>query len=315
MNTLQLVETIQQVFPQVSKTQIRLDLDTAQKLFADETGTILVKGSLSNPTTNVAWSLPSDFVRLKSFLMYDSNGNPVYPEELNYRWEIDLDKFYVYTIESTPITGLSCTYAYIIYEALPDTLSTDATGMDVTEHYRDAIEHYVLSKYFGKFPIDFVSGGQVVKALNLQAANLHDGKYEKLRIKVKRLFNSREKTDNRYQNYDHAGTYTLPKRINDSTSSTTVSIAALGELYTKYAYFKSATTGDITPTLNSGYSTIACSIAGDTVTLTSTAEFDEETIIVLSNWDASFVRNSSSEIVITMPSGWTTVAFEIYERD
>lgn len=317
MNTLQHIEAIQQVFPNLSRNQIRLDLDTAQKLFADETGTILVKGTLSAPTTNVAWSLPSDFLKLKSFVMYDASNNPVYPEEKNYTYEIDLDKFYVFSNTSTPITGLDCTTAYIIYEALPDTLATESTSMDVTEHYRDAIESYLLAKYFGKFPIDFISGGQVVKALNLQAANLHENRYEKLRIKVKRLFNSREKTDNNYRSYDHAGSFYLPKRINDATTSTTVSVAALGDLYTKYAYYKitsGAGLDDIAATLSTGYSTILASMLSNTITVTSTAEFDEETIILLNNWDASFVRNSSSEIVITMPSGWTTLSFEIYER-
>lgn len=320
MNTLQYIESIQQVFPNLSRNQIRLDLDTAQKLFADETGTILIKGTLSNPTTNVAWSLPSGFVRLKSFIMYDSSNNPVYAEEKNYTYEIDLDKFYVFSNTSTPITGLDCTYAYIIYEGLPDTLSTESTDMDVTEHYRDAIESYVLAKYFGKFPIDFVSGGQVVKALNLQAANLHENRYEKLRVKTKRLFNSREKTDNNYRNYDHAGSFYLPKKNNDTTSSTTtVSVASLSQLYTKYAYYKIPYPGVVadapqTAVLSIGYSTIACSLTGNAITITSTGEFDEETIILVNNWDATWVRNSSSEIVITAPAGWTTISFEIYER-
>ena len=318
MNTLQIIESVQQVFPNLSRNQIRLDLDSAQKLFADETGTILVKGTLSAPSTNVAWSLPTGFVKLKSFVMYDADNNPVYPAELDYTHQIDLDKFFVYSTNGEALTGLDCTYAYIIYEALPDTLSTESTAMDVTEHYRDAVESYVLGKYFSKFPIDTLANGQVVKVLNLQAAQLHKNEYEKLRIKFKRSFNSREVTDNNPAFYPHAGAFHLAKRSNDSTTGTTVSISAIGDLYAKYAYFKASSTDvpiDPPATLSIGYSTIACAFVSNTVTVTSTAEFDEETIILPNNWDASWVRDSSSQITITLPSGWTTFAFEIYERN
>jgi len=316
-NTLQLIESIQQVFPNVSRNQIRLDLDSAQKLFADETGTILVKGSLSTPATNVAWDLPTGFVELKEFLMYDADGNPVYLEDLNYKYEIDLDKFYVYTKTSIPLTGLDCTYAYIIYTALPDTLSTESISMDITEHYRDAVESYVLAKYFRKFKIPMVSNGQVVEAFDPRMSQLHSQEYEKLRIKAKRSFNSRIKTDNNPLYYSDPGLYYLPKRINDSTTGTTVSISGIAELYTKYAYYKitSGASGEQAAVLKTGYSTIVCSVTGDVIALESSAEFDEESIILINNWDASWIRNNSSEIVITAPSGWTNISFEIYERD
>ena len=317
MNTQQIVDSIRQVFPEVSRNQIRLDVDIAQKLLADETGSITTRGSLSAPTSNFAWSLPTGFLKLKDFVMYDADNNPIYAEERNYKYEVELSKFFVYSITSTPITGLDCTTAYIHYEALPTTLTTESTAMQITEHYRDAIEHYVLSKYFSKFPIPYVAGGQVVKALNFQAASFHMNEYEKQRIKIKRLFNSRETTDNEYINYSYPGKFYLPRRPNDSSSGSTISVPGLTDLYTKYAYFKITSVMDasITPTVTVNYATIACTYTGDTITLSSTADFDEETIILINNWDSSWVRNSSSEIVITAPTGWTTIAFEIYERD
>ena len=100
-------------------------------------------------------------------------------------------------------------------------------------------------------------------------------------------------------------------------SASTVTVGGLAELYTKFAYYKisSGASGAQTVTLSLGYSTIACSVTSDTITVSSTAEFDLETIIIPNNWDATWVRNSSSEIVITAPSGWTNMSFEIYERD
>lgn len=317
MNTLQIIESVQQVFPRVSRNQIRLDVDTAQKLLADETGIITTRGSLTSPTTNFAWALPTGFLRLKDFAMYDANDNPVYPEGLNYKYEVEFDKFYVYDEDNTPITGLDCVTAYIHYVGLPSTLTTESTSMEITDHYRDAIESYVLAKYFAKFPIPFISGGNVVEALNLQAAQYQKLNYEQMRVKIKRLFNSRDMTNDHWQMYPDAGKYYLPERPNDTSSSTTVSIAALTDLYTKYAYFKMTPADDgtsVDPTIELGYSTISSALSGDTVTLTSTAEFDEEGIINVNNWDATWVMNSSSEIVFTLPSGWTTFSFEIFER-
>lgn len=316
MNTLQQIESIQQVFPNVSRNQIRLDLDTAQKIFATETKELKTRASLSSISTNFAWALPTGFLSLDDITFYDSNNNPKYLEDFNYKYEIELGKLFIYSLTSTPITGLDSgiSSAYIHYKELPETLSTESTFMEVAEQFRDAIESYVLSKYFGKFPIEFVSGGQVVKAINLQLAQWHESRYEKLRIKIKKYLGSQIKTSGEAQFYQHAGAQILPRRPNDSTSGSTVSIAGLSDLYTKYAYFKATGSGDVAPTIEIGYTTISCTISGDTVTISSTGEFDEETIILPNNWDATWVRNSASQITMTLPTGWTTIAFEIYER-
>jgi hypothetical protein len=317
MNAQNLIESIRQVFPNVSRTQIRLDLDTAQKLLADETESLVKTSSLASPSTNVAWSLPSDFAGFLELNFYDTNGEPEYLATLNYKWEIGFNKFFIYSTESTPITGISPTYAYLTYRSLPATISTEATTLEMTEHYRDALESYVLAKYFGKFPIPNIIQGNIVEALNFQAANWHKTNYEQMRIKIKRLFNSRVKTDNEPINYPDAGKYQLPKRVKDTTTGSTVSIAALTDLYTKYAYYKITSGGSIspTPTLQINYATISCSVAGDTITLTSTGDFDAETIINFANQDCTYVYNSSSSIVITAPTGWTNASFEMYERD
>jgi hypothetical protein len=315
-----MIESIHQVFPNVSRNQIRLDLDSAQKLLASETGTITNSASLSDVATNFGWNLPSGFVKLLDFVMYDEAGNPIYPDAENYKWEVEFNKFYVYTTESIPITGLNCASAYIHYEGLPTTLTAESTELQVTEQYRDALESYVLSKYFAKFLTPTIIQGQAMMALNLQAAKYQENIYEKLRIKLKREFNSREKTDDHSINYNYPGKFYLPKRpYSSGTGSTTtpaVTLTALSSLYTKYAYYKFVSGGSETDAIISlGYTGLGASLVGDVLTLTSTSDFDEETIIVPNNWDATWVMNSSSEIVFTLPSGWTTFSFEIYERD
>lgn len=318
-NTLQQIESVQQVFPNISRNQIRLDLDTSQKKLATETGSLTVRSSLSNISTNFAWVLPSGFLRLNDLVLYDPNNNPKYLSDYNYKYEIELGKLFIYSLTGTPITGLSTEIStvYIHYERLPETLTNESTSMEIVEQFRDAIESDVLSKYFGKFPIDYVSGGQVVKTINLQLAQWHEARYEKLRIKLKKYFNGLEVSSGIAQNYQHAGHYILPKRPNDSSTGSIVSIAALSDLYTKYAYFKTtnADSGVIAPILSLGYSTISASLSGDTLIVSSSSEFDEETIIIPNNNDAGWKRDSTSQYTVTLPSGWTTFAFDIYERD
>jgi len=318
MTTLHQIESIQQVFPKVSRNQIRLDLDIAQKLLVANAGAITTVGSLSSVTTSVAWTLPSGFVEFIDFVMYDASYNPIYIGEKNYKYEIENDKFFVYSTTSTPISGLDCTYAQIIYKSLPTTLSSESTSMEVEEYYRDALESYVLSKYFAKFPTATIIQGQPVMALNFQAATFHKNNYNDLRIRLKREVNSRLVSSGNVVNYPHAGAFYLPRRMGEAVAASTVDISSISDQYTKFAYFK--VTGDVTSqaaTLETGYTAITLTVSGDTATLSSDAEFDEETILTpnLINADAYWTRNSASEIVITLPAGWTTFSFEIYERD
>ena len=319
MNTLQSIESIQQIFPNLSRNQIRLDLDIAQKLLASETGEIKTRASLSNISTNFAWALPSGFIGIEDLVFYDSDNNPKYPSDFHYKYEIELGKLFIFTTESTPITGLdsSISSAYIHYRELPATLTTESTSMEMAEQFRDACESYVFGKYFAKFPVEMFSNGQIIKALNIQAAQLHKNEYEKLRLKLKKYLGSQIKTSGEAQYYQHAGAQVLPRRPNDSTSGTTVSIAALSDLYAKYAYYKitPALSDPVLPTIQINYDTIACSISGDSIILTSTGDFDAETIINFSNQDCTYTYDSSSQITITAPSGWTNASFEIYERD
>jgi len=173
MNTQQQIESIRQVFPNVPRTQIRLDLDTAQKLVATETGCLTTRASLSSISTNFAWALPSGFTELTDLVFYDSSSNPKYLGDYNYRYEIELGKLFIYSLTDTPITGLSTeiSTAYMHYRKLPATISVEGTAMEVTEQFRDAIESYLLGKYFAKFPVDAIANGQVVKILNYKLHN------------------------------------------------------------------------------------------------------------------------------------------------
>lgn len=81
----------------------------------------------------------------------------------------------------------------------------------------------------------------------------------------------------------------------------------------KFAHFKITTMGSQTPAIST-YKNISGEVAGDVLTLTSDGEFSEQTQIILNNWDVMpITRNNSSQITMTFPAGWTTIAFDIYE--
>lgn len=322
MITSQLIDAIHQVFPNVSRNQIRLDLDTAQKLLADETGTVEKLAELSDVTTNNVWLLPSNFTGMKDIKFYDEEGNPLYVETLNYKWEIEGNKLYIYSTGSTPISGLDVDSAFMLYKAISDSIIDETSPMTILDHYRDAVESYILSKYFAKFPTSTIIQGQAVNGINLQAAKYHQDIYEKLRIKIKRLFNSREITNGETINYDTAGRFVLPRRTKETgvgaMSGVTITLPGLSTLYTRFAYFKllSTDSGEIEPIVSYGYNTLVATKAGNTLTLASTGEFDEEFILIPNHWGANWERKSDSEIEILLPEEvWSTFSFEIYERD
>jgi len=317
MTTQGIVENILTVFPQVKEKQVIFDLDDAQKLFCTETGILETRGSLSSPSSNVAWSLPSDFVEFTGIVFYDSDGEPLYNGvDFSYDWDIEFDKFYIYSLTSTPITGLDSGIdsVYIHYKKTPTTIASRSTALEIDDQFTKAIEHYLLADYFAKYPT--LENG--IRDLN--SASWHQRRYDELRIRATRFAN-KDTGDNIAQNYQHAGSYTLPKRVNDSVlgSTTTTQIEALTEIYTKYVRYtldsddgngaKTATTTMI------GYTDLIGTVASNTFTLASaSADIEKDTQILCNNNLVSWIYNSSSLITFTFPAGWGVIEIEIYER-
>lgn len=319
MTTQAYLDAIKQAFPSVSDTQILKDIDRAQKLFATEVGLTTATGQLANITTNFAWTLPAGFRKLIDVRLYDSSGNPIYwgDEYAQISYEIQLGKFYLKSLTSTPITATPSGIGRIIlvYETLPTTILTQDTALEIEEEFRDAIEHDVLRKYYAKYPTLMGEGGVQLKDWN--AVSYHTKEYEKLRYQAKRYKNSKETTLGDTQNYQFAGRQRLPLRSYDSAySSTTIgTITALNTIYEKFALYNINTsdTGTIDEAVQVGYTTIAGSKSGVTFTITSTTEFGNDTFIESNNWEVSWVQNSSSEIVVTLPASFTDLSIQLYE--
>lgn len=319
MNTYQLIESIRTVFPNVSNTQIRLDLDTAQKLLLSEVDLNEKSVLLANPSVTTAWLLPSDFVSMNELVLFDANDEPVYLEDKGYRYKIYQNYLVVYSATSTVISGLDCTKALLLYNSLPTTLSSESTELVLKEQYRDALESYVLSKYFSKYPVEFISNGQVVKAINLQLAQYHKTQYETLRIKLKKALGSQIKSTGEAIFYPHAGNIVLPKnKYINFLENTGISLMALQDLYSKFARFEvnSFLGTPQTPEYSVGFSNIEVDCPDEiTINVLSLAnEFTDKMILIPNNFDANWTKVNSGQITITLPAGSENFVFEIYDR-
>ena len=318
MTTQSIVENILKVFPTMEEPLVVKDLDDAQKLFCTETGILDERGSLSTPSSNVAWSLPSDFREETDLVFYDSDGEPLYNGvDFYYDHEIIFGKLYIFSLTSTPITGLDddIDSAYLHYKKIPTTVSTRSVDLEIEDEFTKALEHYLLADYFSKYPT--LEGG----VRDLSSASWHLKRYERLKLKAKRYVNSKNKGNGSAINYQHAGAHVLPKRVNDSIlgSTTATQIEALTEIYTKYIRFtldSSADTGVQTPTTAMiGYTDIIGTVSSNTFTFASASgDIAKDTQVIINNKQASYLWSSTSLITFTLPAGWGVVEIEVYER-
>jgi hypothetical protein len=323
MTTLTIIENVMMVFPNIKEQQVIIDLDDLQKSFSNDTGLLTGTGSLSSISTSVGWTLPSNFLELHGqdpVRFYTSAGVPKYLGDYNYAYEIQFGKFYIYSLTETPITGLSTEIdsAYIHYRKKPTTITTRSTFLEIEEEFTKGLEHGLLADYFGKYPTPIMSQGQVIEVRDLNSAKWHQTRFDEFRIRAKRYaYIKEESKEAEVQNYQHAGKHQLVRRPKDASlgSTSITQVTSLGEIYAKFALYNINTSdsGEIAEALQVGYTTISGSKSGVTFTLTSTAEFGVDTFIESNNDDVTWVYNSSSSIVITLPGSFTNLSIQIYE--
>ena len=210
------VEELNEIFPHLGETQIVQDLDIAQKDFIAETNYLEGYALLSNPSTNCAWALPSDFNKFKEILLYDISGNPLYLEDYSIKYEIEFDNIYFYSISSTPITvlPLAIAYIYLGYYKRAITLSDPSNSFEVEDEHLAGIYAKMYKEYYAKYPIPVITpNGSVIKTLNLNASNFWATEEIKCRIKTKRWLNNKNDSSDGTAIYQEAGMWLLPKRI------------------------------------------------------------------------------------------------------
>jgi hypothetical protein len=328
MTVQSIVENIKTIFPNLEEQRIIKDLSDLQKSFANETRLLTERATLSSPSSNVAWVLPSNFVELYGedpVRFYNSENEPLYlsGDGYNYRYEIQFGRLYIYSLGSSSITGLSSdvTAAYVHYHKSTSVITVRTDKLEIEDQFTKALEHGLLSDYFSKIPTPMLTrNGDVVNVRDLQSASWHLTRYTDYKIKAKIYAKKREyDRQGDVQIYQDAGKYQLVRRTNDllQGSITPPSIVpGLGEIYTKYVlyHFTFVGAGVITPHIAAfGFIPVATK-TGNIVVITSIAEFGIGINVISNDGGTIWTYNGTSQLTIELPDIYSTIAIEIWER-
>lgn len=214
----------------VDKTLINLMLDEAQKEFVRRTEILEGFAELTNIGSNTAWSLPSDFIRVEEVMYYDSNGKPVYEQDMNIqlKWKVRNGEIHFYSSSGGTITGLPSVIdkAYIRYTRKPKSVF-DVTGawtqeFEVPEDYHGAIISKAREKLFRTIPVEVMaSDGSIRKAIDRSGIRDNWEVFEYWVKEAKKEKNSKGKKGYDVVLYPDAGKYELPKETLKGLSGAT----------------------------------------------------------------------------------------------
>ena len=311
MTVLNVYEEIQQLFPQLGASHIVKLIDNAQKELAGETKQLTARAQLADINTNFAWSLPGDFLEFQSVRAYDSNDSPYYYD--TFEFEIEFGVLYAKSLNSTPITAIADAISklYLHYIKSASAITSTSGAFSIDERLHGGIKARVLQNLFGTIPTDVISGGQVAKIINLQAASYWGGQYENYKDEARKIANKRKNIPGEVIYYPYAGKFNLPKRVNDTTISTTTAnaLSGLDSIYDSYAILTAVEGQDSAVTIGQfGFTgTISGTISGNTMTIVSTEDDFTPGVIRVEQanntigWDIVDAKT----LTFTAETGWT----------
>lgn len=196
MTLLQLIEEIQQHFPDVGRKQIVKDLNKAYKLFCHTTRLPVKQGNLTIVSNTVEYDLMTEFTDLdfiKAILFKDSD-DAVVDKTTELQFTILNKKIKFYDFYGTSITSISSDVAIItfIYVYVPEDLEEDSDEPVIGVEFHDALIYKVLEKYYLTFfTITKQSGdNSVMRVKDFNSAQAFAGKYKELEIEGKKTANS-----------------------------------------------------------------------------------------------------------------------------
>lgn len=316
--TLQhLVEGVEQQFPNIGRTQIIKEFDLAQKTLCSEAGLLEASGSLSDVTSYISWSLPSNFVKLNQVDLYDSDGDPLYIENLNIDFEIYDGKIHFFSLTATPLASMPSSIAYIVlrYEKMPSDLTSINSTLTIDEVEYPAMEALVFERLYARFKVPkFVDkDGNVISVIDTTSLKYWSEKYHQLKVEAKRRKNLLDDTKRDATFYQHAGRTYFIKRTKE-TSVDTITIPSYSSLYTNYVRFSATSPSTITEIYRHGYGDLSYAMNGNDIVITSDGEFTTETF-GNDTQDSGHRYVSADEFRFTpIPNlDWGTAIFEIYE--
>ncbi len=224
MTTLQIYESIKQIFPQLLEPQIIAEMNNAQDKFARRTHILRAVGDLQTLTTKVSWDLISGFVKLHEVELYSSTGIILRKEDESINHFIDGGKIIFYDTSSTQkITTIptSISYIWVRYSHLPTALVTVATALTIDTQFTEAVLAGALETFYGRIPVAIGTdnAGNVVNAINLRVVGYWRSKFKEIEKDARRWINDLDSTEGDTIIYQDAGLVYLPHEAKDANVS------------------------------------------------------------------------------------------------
>ncbi len=226
MTTLQIYESIKQIFPSLLEPQIIAEMNHAQDKFARRTHILKKVGELKTITSQVSWDIPSEVVELYEIELYDSNGIALNKVNVNIDWFVDGGVLVFFDTTSTAkITTIptSINTIWTRYSYLPIALVTVATALTIQLDFTEAVLAGTLETLYGRIPVPLGIDrqGNPIIAINFTAVKYWAGKYKELVFDAKRWVNMLDSTEREVRNYQFAGMFSLPKEAKDANITPT----------------------------------------------------------------------------------------------
>ena len=184
-----IVEMIRQVFPDIGDTQIVIEADKAQKYFAQKTKVLTAEVALTSVSSNLTFSVPSDFLSLYRVDFYDTNSDPIYMDDKNLGYDVEHEKITFFSTTSTPLDEIptDIIYIHLQYYKSPTSLSTIASSLTVDEEFYDAVIARLFEQMYARFPVSMMDrSGNVVKAIDWTGVKYWGGQFEILAREAKK---------------------------------------------------------------------------------------------------------------------------------
>jgi hypothetical protein len=311
-----MVEEIRQVFPDLKEAQVLKKIDFSHKKYATEIGILKKSGQLTDISSNITWTLPTDCKEVIDITFYDSSDMPLYMDDLGLCYEIVFGKLTFLNEDQTALSNLpsDITYVYIDYVYNPATIDDVTDSLEVDEELHEYVLADVWRGIYASFPIDTLTREGVRKVRDWGAVRYWKDEYRdgvkkgKMRAAV-----NKDATDGDVK-LDTLGNPIRLARQRISTS-TLVEVSGLRAIYSKYIRFTAVSPSTITITEQFGWTTTIATptVASNIITVVSSAEFSA-TMTAITNIGIRHERTSTSAWEFEVYDDWGTLQVEIYER-
>lgn len=321
--TLQnMVESLKASFPEASESMIIKEIDVAQRKFVSRTRLLKDVGELSNITSYISFTLPTNFKSLMGIYYYDSNDDPIYEQDLTITAEVHTvgsnKKLTFRSTNFTPIDSLPTNIdsIQIEYYKFPTAITARSSTLTIPEQYWEALEMMVMIKFMKMFPREIESNNRIFKAIDFGAIRELQrdvAMYIRDAIEERNIGD-----DDRAYDVDTCLMSSLNYGpLRSKVTSDIIQIEGGDVSYTKYyrVIVVDDNTSEVQQTSGFGTINVAVTAATPVITITSPSnEFtDDPATWVRTNQETPYVWDNAGQITFTPYStSFGTVEIEIY---